>query len=357
MTTPDLPADAAVYVAGHTGMVGSALVRELRRLGHSRIVTRTHAELDLTDQSAVDTFFRRERIDVVFLAAAKVGGIQANNTRPADFIHINLAIECNVIAAAFRTGVRRLLFLGSSCIYPRECPQPMREEHLLTGPLEPTNAPYAIAKIAGIAMCEAYNRQHGTDYRAVMPTNLYGSNDSFDLLTAHVLPAMIRKYHLAKLAHAGDREGIRRDLARFGPIPEEIAAELEKGPEAVVRLWGTGSPRRELLHVDDMAAACLFVTRLSRLGYDRCCAREAGRPVPHLNVGWGRDITIRELAETVRGIVGYGGETVWDADLPDGMPVKRLDVSRLTRAGWRPQIELRSGIASTYRWYLDETCS
>ncbi len=350
-----LPPNSAVYVAGHTGMVGSALVRRLHRLGYTRIITRTHAELDLTDQAAVRAFFDREKIDAVFLAAARVGGIQANRTRPAEFIHVNLVIQCNVLHAAFRAEVRQLLFLGSSCIYPRDCPQPMREEHLLGGPLEPTNAPYAVAKIAGIALCEAYNRQHGTDYRSVMPANLYGPNDTFDLEASHVLPAMLRKYHLAKLAHADDREGIRRDLARFGPVPEAVRAELEKGPRAAVRLWGSGSPRRELLHVDDMAAACVFVMCLPRGDYDQACARPDGPPVPHLNVGCGRDGSIRELAKMVGTIVGFTGETVWDASMPDGMPVKRLDVSRLTRAGWRPEIGLREGIDATYRWYLRAT--
>jgi GDP-L-fucose synthase len=350
-----LAPNSTVYVAGHTGMVGAALVRHLRRLGFAHILTRTHAELDLTDQAAVKAFFSREAVDAVFLAAAKVGGIQANRTRPAEFIHVNLAIQDNVVHAAFQAGVRRLLFLGSSCIYPRDCPQPMREEHLLSGPLEPTNAPYAVAKIAGITLCESYNRQYGTDYRSVMPTNLYGPHDTFDLETSHVLPALIRKYHLARLAHAGDREGIRRDTARFGPVPEAIRAELEKGPRAVVRLWGSGSPRRELLHVDDMAAACVFVMRLTHPDYERVCARPAAPPVPHLNVGSGRDGTIRELAAMVGATVGFTGETVWDAGMPDGMPVKRLDVSRLTRAGWRPEIGLREGVAATYRWYLGET--
>ena len=355
MTDQALPPSSTVYVAGHTGMVGSALVRRLNRQGYARILTRTHAELDLTDQAAVCAFFSREAIDAVFLAAARVGGIQANQTYPADFIQNNLTIQCNVIDAAFRAGVRRLLFLGSSCIYPRDCPQPMREEHLLSGPLEPTNAPYAVAKIAGITLCESYNRQYGTDYRSVMPTNLYGPHDTFDLEASHVLPAMIRKYHLTRFAHAGDREGIRRDLARFGPVPEATRAEIEKGPRAAVRLWGSGSPRRELLHVDDMAAACLFVMRMTRADYERACARSDAPPVSHLNVGCGRDATIRELAEVVGAIVGFTGETVWDATMPDGMPAKRLDVSRLTRAGWRPEIGLREGIAATYRWYLGET--
>jgi GDP-L-fucose synthase len=353
MTSADIP--SPVYVAGHTGMVGAALVRRLQGLGVDPVLTRTHGELDLTDQAAVRAFFDRERIASVFLAAAKVGGIHANRSYPADFIHTNLAIECNVIDAAFHAGVRRLLFLGSSCIYPRDCPQPMREEYLLGGPLEPTNAPYAIAKIAGIALCEAYNRQHGTDYRVVMPTNLYGPCDRFDLETSHVLPAMIRKHHLARLARAGDRDGIRRDLDRFGPVPDQIRADLEHGPAAPVRLWGSGAARRELLHVDDMASACLFVMRMPRRRYEEVCALPDGPPVTHLNVGSGRDLTIRELAGVVREVVGFEGETLWDTRMPDGMPAKRLVVSRLSQAGWAPEIGLRDGIVATYRWYLRES--
>lgn len=353
MTSADIP--SPVYVAGHTGMVGAALVRRLQGLGVGPVLTRTHAELELTDQAAVRAFFDRERIASVFLAAAKVGGIHANRTYPADFIHTNLAIECNVVDAAFRAGTQRLLFLGSSCIYPRDCPQPMREEHLLGGPLEPTNAPYAIAKIAGIALCEAYTRQHGTDYRVVMPTNLYGPHDRFDLETSHVLPAMIRKYHLARLAHAGDRDGIRRDLARFGPVPEQIRADIEQGTAAPVRLWGSGAVRRELLHVDDMASASMFVMGMTRGRYEAACERADGPPVTHLNVGSGRDQTIRELADIVREVVGFDGKTLWDARMPDGMPQKRLEVSRLSRAGWAPEIGLRDGISATYRWYLQES--
>ena len=243
-------------------MVGSAIVRRLQAEGYSRIITRTHAELDLIDQRAVAEFFRGEKIDAVFMAAARVGGIHANNTYRADFIYENLMVECNVIHAAFKSGVERLLFLGSSCIYPRSCPQPMREEYLLSGYLEPTNEPYAVAKIAGIKLCESYNRQHGTHYRSVMPTNLYGPNDSFDLENSHVLPAMLRKFHLAKLAGQGDWEGIRRDEERFGPIPQDVREALPG-----VRLWGTGVSRREFLHVDDMAAACVFVMQLSDKQY------------------------------------------------------------------------------------------
>jgi GDP-L-fucose synthase len=330
-------------------MVGSALVRLLTARGYERIVTRTHAELDLIDQQAVEDLFRSEPIDAVFLAAAKVGGIHANNTYRADFIYENLMVQCNVIHAAFKAGIRRLLFLGSSCIYPRGCPQPMREEYLLSGSLEPTNEPYAVAKIAGIKMCESYNRQYGTDYRSVMPTNLFGPNDNFDLETSHVLPAMLRKFHLTRLARAGDSEGIRRNEQRFGPLPEDARRELGKGAAARVHLWGTGSARREFLHVDDMAAACLFVMQLPTETYTAACA-----PCAHINIGCGQDGTIRELADAIGEAVGIEEGVVWDSRRPDGMPRKLLDVSRLGRLGWQPGIGLREGIRSTYAWYLDQ---
>ncbi|MGE5259034.1 MAG: GDP-L-fucose synthase family protein [Hyphomicrobiales bacterium] len=349
MTDTVLPRDARIYVAGHRGMVGSALVRQLIDRGYERIVTRTHADLDLIDQRAVENFFRREPIDVVLLAAAKVGGIHANDTYRAEFIYENLMVQCNVIHAAFKAGVRRLLFLGSSCIYPRGCPQPMKEEYLLTGSLEPTNEPYAVAKIAGIKMCESYNRQYRTDYRAVMPTNLYGPEDNFDLETSHVLPAMLRKFHLTKLARAGDLEGIRLDEQRFGPVPEDVRTELRKGPAARVQLWGTGSARREFLHVDDMAAACLFIMQLPDEDYATACG-----PCSHVNVGCGEDRTIRVLAGAVRDAVGMEGEPVWDSSRPNGMPRKLLDASRLQRLGWRPGIGLAEGLRSTYAWYLSQ---
>lgn len=344
-----LPRDARIYVAGHRGMVGSAFVRLLAGRGYDRIITRTHAQLNLIDQGAVENFFRSEPVDAVFLAAAKVGGIYANNTYRAEFIYENLMIQCNVIHAAFKAGVRRLLFLGSSCIYPRGCPQPMREEYLLNGSLEPTNEPYAVAKITGIKLCESYNRQYGTDYRSVMPTNLYGPNDNFDLETSHVLPAMLRKFHLTKIARSGDEEGIRRDEERFGPIPENVRAELGKGAAARVHLWGTGSARREFLHVDDMAAACLLIMQLPMETYAAACA-----PCGHINIGCGNDRTIREFAGAVRDAIGIEGDVVWDSSRPDGMPRKLLDVSRLQRLGWHPDIDLRDGIRSTYAWYLSQ---
>jgi GDP-L-fucose synthase len=316
MTDAPLAPDTRVFVAGHRGMVGAALVRRLRAAGFENLITRTRAELDLTDQAAVAAFFKAERPGAVFLAAARVGGILANDTYPADFIHDNLVIQDNVIHQAFRAGTRRLLFLGSSCIYPRECPQPMREEHLLTGPLEPTNAPYAVAKIAGIVQCQSYNRQHGTDYVAVMPTNLYGPGDNYDLQTSHVLPAMVRKF--CQAADAG---------------------------EEAVTLWGTGAPRREFLHVDDLADACLFVM-------NRVHAR--GEEVPLLNVGWGRDLTIRELAERVKAEAGFSGEIVWDDTKPDGTPRKLLDTGKLTALGWTPSIDLDEGLKRTVADYRAE---
>jgi GDP-L-fucose synthase len=361
MSQPTLSKDARIYVAGHLGMVGSALVRRLLAEGYSRIITRTHVELDLIDQRAVADFFRGEKIDAVYMAAAKVGGIHANSTYRADFIYENLMVECNVIHAAFKAGVQRLLFLGSSCIYPRNCPQPMREEYLLSGPLEPTNEPYAVAKIAGIKLCESYNRQYGTRYRSVMPTNLYGPNDNFDLENSHVLPAMLRKSHLAKLAGQGDWEGIRQDEERFGPISEDVRAALKREADRLqppsVRLWGTGAPRREFLHVDDMAAACVFVMQLSDDHYETACAPEAmlsgAQPglVSHLNVGCGEDISILELSGHIQASIGFNGRVVWDHSQPDGMPRKLLDVSRLKRLGWNAKISLDVGIRSTYECY------
>ncbi len=300
-----------ILVAGHRGLVGSAIRRQLEAAGYGNLLLRTHAELDLTDQSAVEAFFRSERPDYVFLAAAKVGGILANATYPADFIRENLQIQCNVIDSAWRNGVRKLCFLGSSCIYPRLAPQPIREEYLLTGPLEPTNEWYAIAKIAGIRMCQAYARQHGFPAISLMPANLYGPGDNFSLESSHVLPALLRKCHEAKV----------------------------EGREEVV-IWGTGRPRREFLHVDDLAGACLFLMR----NYD------SEEPI---NVGTGEDLTIRELAQTVARVVGFEGEFVFDDSRPDGTPRKLLDSGRLRQLGWLPRIPLEAGVAQTYAWYLE----
>ena len=311
--------DAPVYVAGHRGMVGSAIVRRLQAQGHDSILTATHAELDLTDPARVRQFFGDHRIAHVVLAAAKVGGIHANNSYPAEFIYENLMMECNVVHAAHVAGVQHLLFLGSSCIYPRLAPQPMREDALLTGTLESTNEPYAIAKIAGIKLCESYNRQHGRDYRSVMPTNLYGPGDNFHSENSHVIPALLRRFHEAVQADA---------------------------PEVVI--WGSGTPMREFLHVDDMAAACVHVMQLPDDVY-----RAHTQPMlSHINVGTGVDCSIRELAETIARVTGYTGTLVWDRSKPDGTPRKLMDVSRLAALGWRAQIGLEDGLRDAYAWFL-----
>lgn len=313
-----------IYLAGHRGMVGSAILRLLKTRQAEGddldLVTRTHAELDLTNQAAVRAFFQSKRPDVVILAAAKVGGIHANNTYPADFIYENLMMEANVIHEAFEAGVTRLLFLGSSCIYPKVAPQPMAEDALLTGVLEATNEPYAIAKIAGIKLCESYNRQHGTDYRSVMPTNLYGPGDNFHPENSHVLPALIRRFHEA----------------------------AQEGRDEVV-IWGTGTPRREFLHVDDMAAASLFVLDLSRDQYEA----NTHPMLSHINVGCGEDISILELAKVVARVTGFEGEIATDPSKPDGTMRKLMDVNRLTGMGWRPTIGLEQGVKETYRWFLE----
>ena len=309
-----------VFLAGHRGMVGGAIMRRLASVGDSEVITRTHQELDLTDQVAVRAFMQTERPDVVILAAAKVGGIQANNTYPADFIYENLMMECNVIHQAFEAGVTQLLQLGSSCIYPKAVSQPMAEAALLTGILEPTNEPYAIAKIAGIKLCESYNRQHGTDYRSVMPTNLYGPDDNFPPENSHVLPALIRRFH------------------------EAVETKQES-----VTIWGTGSPRREFLHVDDMAEASLFV-----LGLDKTVYEENTEPMlSHINVGSGTDISILEVAHLIGKVTGFKGEILTDPSKPDGTPRKLMDVSRLANMGWQAKIDLEEGLEATYRWYAD----
>jgi GDP-L-fucose synthase len=303
--------NAKIYVAGHRGLVGSAIVRRLRAAGYENLVFRTSKDLNLERQERVEAFFDEQRPDYVFLAAAKVGGIWANATYPAEFIYNNLAIETNIVHASYLFHVKKLLFLGSSCIYPKQCPQPMREEYLLSGDLEPTNEPYAVAKIAGIKMCQAYNRQYGTRFISAMPTNLYGPGDNFDLETSHVLPALIRKFHEAK----------------------------ERG-DAFVEIWGTGSPRREFLYVEDLADACLFL--MNHYDQDEI-----------INVGVGRDQTIRELACLVGEMVGFEGDLGFDASKPDGTPLKLLDVSRLTALGWEARTPLREGIRQTYEWYLE----
>ncbi|MGG2397483.1 GDP-L-fucose synthase family protein [Pseudomonas sp. SH1-B] len=309
----------AIFVAGHRGMVGSAIVRCLKALGHQNLLTASREELDFLDQNAVRRYFLTNRIDQVYLAAARVGGIHANNTYPADFIYENLMVEANIIQASHAAGVQKLLFLGSSCIYPKHAEQPMKEEALLTGSLEPTNEPYAIAKIAGIKLCESYNRQHGRDYRSVMPTNLYGQNDNFHPENSHVIPAMMRRFHEAKLANLSE-----------------------------VVVWGSGKPMREFLHVDDMAAASVHVMELEDMVY-----RENTQPMlSHVNVGTGVDCTIRELAETMKRVVGFEGELVFDANKPDGAPRKLMDVSRLESLGWKATISLDNGLQRTYQWFL-----
>ena len=329
--------DARIYIAGHTGLVGSALLRKLQADGYANLITRTHGELDLELQSEVKAFFTDARPEYVFMAAAKVGGILANNTYPAEFIYRNLAIQTNVIHAAWKAGVKRLLFLGSSCIYPRECPQPMKEEYILTAPLETTNEPYAIAKIAGVKMCEAYNRQYGTNFITVMPTNLYGPNDSFDLETSHVLPALILKFHEAKTGIGGQVSGIRDKSVK------------QKRPSVVI--WGTGKPRREFLHVDDLADACIFLMKSDGRKFQLLLTKYR---TPLINIGWGKDISIKELALLIKGIVGFNGDIVFDKDKPDGTPRKLLDVSKIKKLGWQPTISLRDGIHQTYDWYLAE---
>ena len=310
-----------VYVAGHRGLAGSAISHRLEQESCAAIITRTHSEVDLTDQRAVSSFFVQERPEYVFLAAAKVGGILANNTYPAEFIATNLAIQTNVIQAAFECGVKRLVFLGSSCIYPRDCPQPIREEYMLTGPLEATNRPYAVAKIAGIEMCWAFNRQYKSQYVAAMPTNLYGPNDNYDLSNSHVLPALLRKMDEAKINGAAD-----------------------------VTVWGTGSPRREFLHSADMADACVFLMNLPDEQFESVVRSETDAPL--LNVGCGEDLTIAELAETIRDVVGFRGKLTFDHSKPDGTPRKLLDVTRMSDLGWKARIPLRAGLESVYRDFV-----
>jgi GDP-L-fucose synthase len=315
-----LTQDSRIYIAGHRGLVGSAIVRNLEARGIRNLLTRTHSELDLTSQNAVNDFFAQEKPEFVILAAAKVGGIHANNTYPADFIYHNLMIEANVIHAAFLNEVNRLLFLGSSCIYPKAVKQPMREDALLTGTLEPTNEPYAIAKIAGIKLCESYNRQHGTDFRSVMPTNLYGAGDNFHAENSHVIPALIRRFHEAKM-----------------------------NEEPVVVVWGSGKPMREFLYVDDMAAASVYVMELDSVVY-----RTHTEPMlSHINVGTGTDCSIRELAETIKRVTGFEGGIDFDASKPDGTARKLMDVSRLGNLGWKSSISLEDGLARAYTWYVE----
>lgn len=301
--------NSKIYVAGHRGLVGSAIIRNLIKQGYNNLITKTRQELNLLDTQAAAEFFKKEKPEYIFLAAAKVGGIMANKTYPAQFIYENLQIQNNIIHQSYLNGVKKLLFLGSSCIYPRECPQPIKEEYLLTGPLEPTNEPYAIAKIAGIKMCQSYNREYGTNFISVMPTNLYGPNDNFDLANSHVLPALIRKFHEAKINSSES-----------------------------VKVWGTGNPKREFLHVDDLATACVFLMN----NYDSS---------EIINIGTGIDILIRELVEIIKNIIGFKGKIKWDTTKPDGVSRKLLDVSKIHKLGWKHKINLEEGIKMTYEWY------
>ena len=357
---------AKIYVAGHRGLVGSAIVKNLQAKGYGNIVTRTHAELDLTDQQAVASFFASEKPEYVFLAAAKVGGIVANNTYRAEFIHDNLMIQNNVIDQSYRHGVTKLMFLGSTCIYPRECPQPMKEPYLLTSPLEYTNEPYAVAKIAGIKMCESYNLQYGTNYISVMPTNLYGPNDNFDLEKSHVLPALIRKLHLGKCLEQNDWDGIRSDLSRLpvegvgGDASETAIVDvLERygirsdASGVSVEIWGSGKPMREFLWSEDMADACVFL--MERVDFGDVVTM-LGSPFEvrntHINIGTGSDISIAGLAELIGRVVGFGGSLRFNSDKPDGTMKKLTDVTTLNALGWRHRVDLEEGVTSMYRWYL-----
>ena len=355
----EIPKDTKIYVAGHRGLVGSAIAENLRRRGFTNVIGRTHAELDLLDPVAVKNFFDSEQPEMVVLAAAHVGGIMANSVYRADFIYQNLQIQQNVIGEAWRHGVKKLLFLGSTCIYPREAPQPMTEDVLLTSPLEYTNEPYAIAKIAGLKLCESLNLQYGTDYLAVMPTNLYGPNDNFDLVNSHVLPAMMRKMHLARLLRGNDFAAIRCDLSRR-PLPGLAAdatdAEIETAlagygiyPDRLV-LWGSGTPLREFLWSEDMADASVHIL-LNVAFADLCRDGESVRNT-HINIGTGIELTIAELAERIRRQVGFGGVIEWDSSKPDGTMRKLCNVDRLHSLGWRHKVELDEGIARLYDWYM-----
>ena len=329
---------AKIYVAGHRGLVGSAIVRKLNSDGCTNLLLATSSELDLRNQPAVGEFFAREKPDYVFLAAAKVGGIVANNSYPAEFIHDNLMIQTNIIHNSRKTGVKRLLFLGSTCIYPRLAHQPLKEEYLMTGPLEPTNEAYAIAKIAGITMCRSYNRQYGTSFLAAMPTNLYGPNDNFDLETSHVLPALIRKFHEAKM----------KSVTSDSLLVTGTNRERYQSP---VVIWGTGEPKREFLHVDDLAAACLFLMNLPEEKYQSLVTSHESPAL--INIGTGEEVSIRELALLIKKVVGFAGELIFDSSRPDGTPRKLCDVTRIHDLGWRHLIGLEDGLKETYRWYVE----
>jgi GDP-L-fucose synthase len=351
-----------IYVAGHSGLVGSAIIRQLESQGYNEILTRSHSELDLTNQSDVENFFQVEKPKYVILAAAKVGGINANNLYPADFIYDNISIQSNVISSSFKVGVKKLIFLGSSCVYPKEVFQPMLEESLLSGKLEPTNEPYAIAKIAGIKMCESFNRQYGCDYRSVMPSNLYGINDNFHLKNSHVVPALIRKLHLAKCLENSDWTSIIKDLKK-NPLEriydnsskKEIISELKKfgvhydeaHSKSTVDVWGSGAVRREFLNVDDMAAATIFILNLDKEAY----LLNTKPMISHINIGAGDDISIENLVKTLKKVINFNGAVKFDKSKPEGPVRKLVDTSRLNNMGWAPKIELEQGLIDTYSWY------
>jgi GDP-L-fucose synthase len=345
--------DSKIYVAGHRGLVGSAIVKNLQQKGYTNIVYKTHKELDLTNQQAVTQFFELEKPEYVILAAAKVGGIVANNTYRADFIYENLAIQNNVIHQSYVHKVKKLLFLGSTCIYPKNAPQPMSEDCLLTSPLEYTNEPYAIAKIAGIKMCESYNLQYGTNFISVMPTNLYGPNDNFDLKTSHVLPALIRKIHLAKLLSEENYEAVKKDL-HVKSIDEAKTYLSNFGvDETKVEIWGTGKPRREFLYSEDMADACVFLLE-NRDFEDTYDKNDKEIKNTHINIGTGIDLSIKEFAQLIQKIVGFKGELVFNTDKPDGTMIKLTDPSKLHALGWKHTVELKQGIEKLYGWYINE---
>ena len=342
--------NAKIYVAGHRGLVGSAIIKNLNSKGYFNIVTKTHAELDLTDQLAVQDFFKNHQPEYVFLAAAKVGGIEANNTYRGAFIYENMMIQNNVIHQSYVHGAKKLMFLGSTCIYPKECPQPMKEEYLLTNPLEYTNEPYAIAKIAGIKMCESYNLQYGTNFISVMPTNLYGPNDNFDLETSHVLPALIRKIHLARLLSESNYGLVLKDL-NLKSIEEAKEYLLSLGiTKNTVEIWGSGKPKREFLWSEDMADACVFIME-NRDSSDTYQIEDKEIRNTHINIGTGTDISIRELAETIKQTIGFKGDLVFNTEKPDGTMRKLTDVSKLNSLGWNHTVELEEGIVQIYNWY------
>jgi len=361
--------DSKIYVAGHTGLVGSALTRNLQKQGFNNLVFRTINELDLMDFNAVESFFREERPEYVILAAAKVGGIVANNVYRADFIYNNLQIQNNVIYHSHKYGVKKFVFLGSSCIYPKNAPQPLREDYLLTSDLEYTNEPYAIAKIAGIKMCESFNLQYGTNFISVMPTNLFGPNDNFDLEKSHVLPAVIRKMHVGKALQENDMDGLRKDLNKYpvegvdGTAEESVILEKlakygirKEGDKVIIQFWGTGSPKREFLHSDDLADAVIYIFEnidFEDLVEDKSLFEQEVKNIKntHINIGRGTDVTIKELVEMIQSIIGYSGEIEWDSNKPDGTPQKLMDVSKLNSLGWKPKLSLEEGIRQVYDFY------